>query len=516
MSLKQVPAEKDRTSAAASFPGDRSPENAPKERSLDPADWAEARSLAHQALDEALDFIQFIRERPVWQPVPEAIQKEIFEPLPAGAQDLEETYRQFQKLILPYATGNVHPRFFGWVHGSGTVAGMLSEMLAATMNSNCGGRDHGAVYVERCIIDWCRQMFDYPATASGVLVSGTSMGTLIALTVARGAKAGWDVRQEGVAAGNKKLIAYTSTEGHESIAKAMELLGLGQAALRKVPVDGEFRMDLAELRRAIARDRAAGWQPFCVVGTAGTVNTAAIDDLAGIAEIAREEEIWFHADGAFGALCVLNDALRPRLNGLQLADSIAFDFHKWMHVPYDAGCVLVRDGEKHWQTFTTRPSYLQGLERGLAGGGRWFCEYGPELSRGFRALKVWFVLKTYGAQALGEMILQNCRQAEYLAQVVRETPNLELLAEPSLNIVCFRFRAPELSEEELDLLNEAIVADLQEKGIAAPSTTRIGNRLAIRVNITNHRSRREDFDILAAAILAAGKERTRLSLEHAR
>jgi glutamate/tyrosine decarboxylase-like PLP-dependent enzyme len=275
-------------------------------------------------------------------------------------------------------------------------------------------------------------------------------------------------------------------------------------------------MDLVELRRAIARDRAAGWQPFCVVGTAGTVNTAAIDDLAGIAEIAREEEIWFHADGAFGALCVLNDVLRPRLNGLQLADSIAFDFHKWMHVPYDAGCVLVRDGEKHWQTFTTRPSYLQGLERGLAGGGRWFCEYGPELSRGFRALKVWFVLKTYGAQALGEMILQNCRQAEYLAQVVRETPNLELLAEPSLNIVCFRFRAPELSEEELDLLNEAIVADLQEKGIAAPSTTRIGNRLAIRVNITNHRSRREDFDILAAAILAAGKERTRLSLEHAR
>lgn len=500
-----APRAKNRSSAANNGKGQR--DHGRDERSLDPADWERTRALAHQALDEALDFIRGVRDRPIWQPVPQSVRDALREPLPAQAQDLEETYRQFQELILPYATGNVHPRFFGWVHGTGTVAGMLAEMLAATMNSNCGGRDHGALYVERCIVDWCKELFYYPATASGLLVSGTSMGTLVGLSVARNASADWDVRSEGVAAGQKKLVAYMSTEGHESIVKAMELLGLGRNALRKIAVDGSFRLDLAELRRAIAADRAAGLHPFCIVGTAGTVNTAAIDDLAGLAKIAREEKVWFHADGAFGALCALSDELRPRLAGIELADSIAFDFHKWMHVPYDAGCVLVRDGEQHWRTFTTRPSYLQGAERGLAGGGRWFCEYGPELSRGFRALKIWFTLKTYGARALGEAVLQNCRQAQYLAKLVRQTPELELVAEPTLNIVCFRFRREGLSEEDLDKLNEDIVADLQEQGIAAPSTTRVNGHLEVRVNITNHRSRRADFDLLVQAIVEAGNKR---------
>jgi glutamate/tyrosine decarboxylase-like PLP-dependent enzyme len=239
------------------------------------------------------------------------------------------------------------------------------------------------------------------------------------------------------------------------------------------------------------------------------VKTAAIDDLAELAEIAREEGLWFHVDGAFGALCVLSDVLRPRLRGIELADSIAFDFHKWAHVPYDAGCVLVRDGEKHWRAFTMRPNYLQGAERGLSGGRRWFCEYGPELSRGFRALKVWFSLKTYGTQALGQAILRNCQQAEYLGQLVQQCPELELLAKSSLNIVCFRFRADGFSEPELDTLNESIVAELQESGLAAPSTTRINRRLAIRVNITNHRTRREDLDVLVAAVRQTGVETAR-------
>ena len=480
--------------------------DASAESSLDPGNWADTRALAHQALDEALDFIQSVRERPVWQPVPAAVKQEISEPLPVTGQGLEETYREFRKQVLPYATGNVHPQFFGWVHGSGTVTGMLSEMLAGALNSNCGGRDHGAVYIERCVVDWCKEMFHYPATASGLLVSGTSMGTLVALTVARNAMAGWDVRQEGLDSRAKKLVLYASREAHESVVKATEMLGLGRACIHWVAVDGEFRMDLAELRRAIAEDRAAGKQPFCVVGTAGTVNTAAIDDLVGVARIARKEKLWFHADGAFGALAVLSEELRPRLKGLELADSIAFDFHKWLHVPYDAGCVLVRDAEQHWRTFTSRPSYLEGAERGLSGGGRWFCEYGPELSRGFRALKVWFTLKTYGVQALGDAILQNCRQAQYLASLIRKEPELELLAEPTLNIVCFRFRSEGLSPEELDALNVNVVLLLQERGIAAPSTTRIGGRETIRVNLTNHRTRRDDLDLLVAAVLQLGHE----------
>jgi aromatic-L-amino-acid decarboxylase len=493
------------TEKTAPAPG--RPEPGPAERSLDPADWERTRALAHRVLDEALDFLGSVRERPVWRPVPESVRDALREGLPADPQELEETYRQFRERILPYATGNIHPRFFGWAHGAGTVAGVLSELLAATMNSNCGGRDHGALYVERCVVDWCKELFGYPATASGVIVSGTSMGTLVGLTVARNAGAGWDVRVEGVAGGPKPLVAYMSTEGHESIVKAIELLGLGRKAIRRLPVDGKFRMDLAALRRAIAADRAAGRHPFCVVGTAGTVNTAAIDDLAGLAKIAREEGLWFHADGAFGALCALSDELRPRLKGIELADSIAFDFHKWMHVPFDAGCVLVRDGEKHWRAFTARPSYLQGAERGLSGGGRWFCEYGPELSRGFRALKIWFTLKTYGRRGLGAAVLQNCRQAGYLARLVRQAPELELATEPTLNIVCFRFWRAGLSGEELDKLNENIVADVQEQGIAAPSTTRVNGHLEVRVNITNHRSRREDFELLVRAIVAAGNKR---------
>ena len=483
--------------------------HSPAERSLDPNDWEQARAVAHEALDHALDFLQSVRDRPVWRPVPEAVRKKLLEALPADTQELETTVLEFEKLILPYASGNVHPRFFGWVHGTGTVAGVLAEMFAATMNSNCGGREHGAVYVERAVVEWCKQAFGFPKKASGVLVSGTSMGTVVALTVARNAAADYDIRREGVVGINRKLVAYTSQEGHESIAKALELIGLGHGSLRRVPVNKDFTIDLRQLRAAITRDRAAGFQPFCLIGTAGTVNSGAIDDLAGMAQIAKEEQLWFHADGAFGGLCVLSKTLRPRLKGIEMADSLAFDFHKWMHVPYDAGCVLVRDGEKHWQTFTTRPSYLQGAERGLSGGGRWFCEYGPELSRGFRALKVWFTLKTYGARALGESVLQNCRQADYLAGLVRREPQLELLAPANLNIVCFRFRPRELSEPELDALNENLVEDLHEQGVAAPSTTRIGGRLAVRVNITNHRTRRGDVDLLLNAFLEAG--RTRMS-----
>lgn len=478
-----------------------------REQSLDPEDWERTRAVAHQVLDEALDFLQTLRDEPVWRPVPAEVREALKEPLPIEPQELELTFQEFRQRILPYSAGNIHPRFFGWVQGTGTVAGVLAEMLTATMNSNCGGRDHGALYVERCVIEWCKELFGYPAGASGLLLSGSSMGTLVGLTVARNAVADWDVRAEGVA-GHKQFTAYMSAEGHESIVKAIEFLGLGRGALRRIPVDSHFRINLAELRQNIAADRAAGCQPFCVVGSAGTVNTGAIDDLLGVAEIAREEKVWFHVDGAFGALCALSEELRPRLRGLELADSIAFDFHKWMHVPYDAGCVLVRDGEQHWRTFTTRPSYLQGAERGLAGGGRWFCEYGPELSRGFRALKVWFTLKTYGARALGDAILQNCRQAQYLGSLVRRQPELELLTEPTLNIVCFRYRQASLSEADLDKLNEDIIADVQEQGVAAPSATRLNGCLGVRVNITNHRSRREDFDLLVQAIVAAGNRRT--------
>jgi aromatic-L-amino-acid/L-tryptophan decarboxylase len=476
------------------------------ELSLDPAAWDEFRALAHRSLDDALDFVENVRERPVWRQAPQDVSAALLEPLPIRGEPLQEVYLQFQKLILPYVTGNIHPRFFGWVHGTGLASGIIAEMLAAAMNANCGGRDHGAIYVERAVLEWWKSLFGLPPQATGLLVSGTSMANLIGLAVARNSRTLAGVRAGGLKDYPNRLVAYASAEGHESIVKAVELLGLGSAALRKIPVNTALEMDIAALRQAIHQDRSAGLEPFCVVGTAGSVNTGAIDDLATLASLCADEKLWFHVDGAFGALCILSDRLRSRIKGIERADSIAFDFHKWMFVQYDAGCILVRNGDLHRASFSMRPPYLKHLQRGLAGGQDWPCEFGPELSRGFRALKVWFAMKEHGTQKLGQMIEQNCAQAQYLANRVQLEPELELLAPVKLNVVCFRFRADGL-EAELDKLNEDVVADIQEAGIAAPSTTRIRGSLAIRVAITNHRSRLPDFDILVDAVLEAARRR---------
>ena len=281
-------------------------------------------------------------------------------------------------------------------------------------------------------------------------------------------------------------------------------MGLGSAALRAVPVDADHRLSLTALREAISADRAAGRLPFCVIGTAGSVNCGAIDDLAGLADICAEEDLWLHVDGAFGALAIMSETLKPSLAGIERADSLAFDFHKWAHVPYDAGCILIRDETLHRETFSSQHAYLEAAPRGLAGGTPWFCDYGPELSRGFRALKVWFTLKEHGIARLGEAIDRNCRQARYLAAKIEDHPRLKIMAPVALNIVCFRYCGPDSPAEGLNRLNAEIVADLHELGIAAPSTTRLGADLVIRVNITNHRSRFEDFDRLVDAVAALG------------
>ena len=473
---------------------------------IDPQNWESFRSLSHKMLDEALNHVQGAADRPVWLPMPQHVKDALAEPLPLTPQGAERAAADALSHILPYATGNTHPRFFGWVHGAGQAGGIIAEMLAAAMNSNAGGRDHGAIHVERQVIDWCRGLFGFPQDASGLLVSGTSMATLIALTVARNKALGPDARRLGLAASAKPLVAYTSKESHSSVARAVEMLGLGSDALRALPVDSEYRLPADALRDAIRADKAAGMAPFAVIATAGTVNTGAIDPLAEIADICAEEGVWLHVDGAFGALLMLSEALRPRLNGIERADSLAFDFHKWLHVPYDAGCILVRDGVAHRAAFSSRPTYLAGATRGLAAGEPWPCDFGPELSRGFRALKVWFALKEHGSETFAASIEDNCRLARLLGDRIAADPELDLLAPVTLNIACFRLRVDGLSADALDQLNEDIVAELQLRGIAAPSTTRIGGKLAIRANITNHRTRDEDIDILLQAVCAIGAE----------
>jgi glutamate/tyrosine decarboxylase-like PLP-dependent enzyme len=470
--------------------------------SLDPEDWTSLRVQGHRMLDDILDYIEGIRERPVWQPIPEEVRARFRSGLPREPADLAEVHGEFMRHVLPYATGNVHPGFMGWVHGGGNPAGVLAEMLAAGLNANLGGRDHAPIEVERQVVEWMRGLFGFPGTASGLFVTGTSMANLIAVLVARAAALGTGVRRKGVRASTQRLTAYTSAAAHGCIAQAMDLSGLGVEALRIIPTDDHHRIDVGALTAAIAADRAQGLTPFLVVGTAGTVDIGAIDDLAALGQVAASEKLWFHVDGAFGALAILAPELAPRLAGIERADSLAFDFHKWGQVPYDAGFVLVRDGRMHRSAFAAPAAYLRRETRGLAAGSPWPCDFGPDLSRGFRALKTWFTLKVHGTERIGRAIAHSCELAQYLKSRVEATPELELLAPVQLNIVCFGYRGPDANR-----INAEIAVGLQESGIAAPSTTTIGGRLAIRAAIVNHRTEKRDIDALVAATLALGAAR---------
>jgi aromatic-L-amino-acid/L-tryptophan decarboxylase len=469
------------------------------EPTLDPENWAELRAQAHRMLDDMLDYTKEIRTRPVWQPIPSEVRVRRSSSAPRSPSPLSKVHDEFMRYILPYAVGNVHPGFMGWVHGAGTPVGMLAEMLAGGLNANLGGRDHIPIEVEREAVRWAAELVGFPREASGLFVTGTSMANLIAVVVAREAVLGNPAQGSRPATDARQLTAYASSAVHGCIRKAIEIAGLGSGALRLIPTDSRYRIDLRALHEAICKDREAGLAPFFVVGTAGTASTGAIDDLAGLADLCQREKIWFHVDGAYGALAKLAPELAQRLDGMERANSLAFDFHKWGQVPYDAGLILVRDSETHRRAFALSADYLSRAQRGLAGGSPWPCDFGPDLSRGFRALKVWFTLKVYGTDALGRTISHSCQLARYLESRIAATPRLELLAPVELNIVCFRYRCA-----EPDRVNEQIVIALQESGVVAPSTTRIAGRVAIRAAIVNHRTTRTEIDALMNSVLSFG------------
>ena len=459
--------------------------------SLDPDDWSELRGLGHRMLDDMIDHLANLRDGPVWQPPPTGERWQ--QPLPHAPQDVAALYEQFRRDVLPYSVGNLHPGFMGWVHGGGTAVGMLAELLAGGLNANCGGRNHAPIAVERQVIAWAAEMLGMPPSTAGLLVTGTSIANLIAVLVARRQALGAAVRSGGLA--GARLVAYASEAAHGCIPSAMDMAGIGTDALRTTPANPDGAMDLAALDAAIMRDRAAGLQPFLVVATAGSVDTGAVDDLAAVAERSQAHHLWFHVDAAFGALAMLAPALRPMLRGIERADSVAFDFHKWAQVPYDAGCILVRDPAHALAAFAQDVNYLKRETRGLAGGQPWPCDFGPDLSRGFRALKVWMTLATYGTDRLGEVVQHCCGLARRLGAHIEAEPRLELLAPVRLNIVCFRVRALD------DAGNAALVVRLHELGHVAPSTTRVGGHLAIRAAIVNHRTAEVDVDGLVGAVL---------------
>jgi aromatic-L-amino-acid decarboxylase len=475
------------------------------EETLDPQDWSALRALGHEMVDEMLAYLENVRERPAWQPLPEKVKASFAEPLPLEPQGAESAYRDFKQNVLPFPLGNIHPRFWAWVCGSGTPGAMLADMLASAMNSNVHGGDHAAIYVEQQVLSWLKQALGYPAEASGLLVTGGSVANFVGLAVARNAKAGWDVKRAGLA-NARPLVMYCSAETHNSVQKAVEALGMGSDALRYIETDTDFRIKMDDLRGAVASDRKAGRVPICVVGNAGTVNTGAIDDLNALADFCGAENLWFHVDGAFGATAAISPALRPLLHGMERADSLAFDLHKWMYMPYDVGCVLVRSTERHRETFSGQAAYLDHRGRGLAGGPMWFKEYGLELSRSSRALKVWFSLKEHGLRKFQALVEQNVAQTKYLAEMIEADRQLELLAPVPLNVVCFRFRGGIDDESTLTALNKGILLRLQESGAASPSSTILGGRFAIRVANVNHRSRREDFEYLVREVGRLGEE----------
>ncbi len=473
------------------------------EETLDPKDWEEMRAIGHLMMDDMIDYLKDIKDKPVWKPIPEETKTFFKEDLPEYGMNANEIYTQFKTHILPYNKGNIHPRFWAWVQGTGTPMGVFGDFLASAMNPNVTIGEQSAMYVDQEVVNWCKQMMHFPESASGILLSGGSMANTTALIVARNHMIAFS-RKEGMQGLALKPVMYCSTETHSCIAKASEVIGIGTEGLRKISVNADYTINLESLEQTIRDDISKGYNPFCLVGNAGTVNTGAIDDLKALKLLCKKYDLWFHIDGAFGALAKLTDQYKEKLKPIEEADSVAFDLHKWMYMPYEVGCVLIRNKEAHRNAFSFTPNYLMFHDQGLASGPDSLNNFGIELSRGFKALKVWMSIKEQGIKKYTEQIEKNIQQAEYLTDLVNQNNTLELLAPTSLNIVCFRFISSHKTKEELNQLNKDIVMKLQVSGIASPSSTILGGNYAIRVAITNHRSITSDFDLLINETIKLG------------
>lgn len=480
------------------------------EETLDPGDWEAFRQLSHRIVDDSLSYLRDVRERPVWQDMPDAVRQRYTAPVPQQGESVEAVYAELTRDLMPYPMGNIHPRFWMWYMGSSNATGALGDYLAAIIGSNLGGGNHAAAAMDQQVVDWCRQMIGLPEGSSGTLTSGGSMANIIALTVARNVMArtqcGVDIREDGVAAIAKPLRFYTSDQAHSCHQKGVEMLGLGNRALRRIASKPDLTIDIDALEKAIAEDRTAGLTPACVIATAGTVNTGAIDDLEAIEALCKREGLWFHVDGCIGALIAIAPENHGLVAGIEKADSVALDPHKWLHAPFEVGCVLIRDRSAHLATFALTPEYLESAKRGIAAFDHWLHEFGPQTSRGFRALKVWMALKEHGVEKFGRLIDQNIAQAHYLEGLIERSERLVLIAPTVTNIVCYRYDPGGLSQGELKAINIEIMLRLQEAGTAAVSDTTVGGVHCLRPAITNHRTRREDIDLLASETVRLGDQ----------
>lgn len=462
------------------------------------------RALAHRAVDLAADHFAALPEGPVFSPMTPAERAALLQQaLPETATDPEDLLDSVRERVLSHPMGNGHPRFFGWVNSPPQPVAIAGELLAAALDPSCAGGDHAAIYLEHAVIRWLMELVGFPTQGSaGLLLSGGSMASLTALAVARHRamdRLGRDVRAQGLQGSGPRLVLYQSSEGHSSLRKAVELLGLGSENLRVIRAGRDCRLPVPALRAAIAADRAAGLHPFCVAATAGTVATGAVDPLDEIADLCQEEGLWCHVDGAYGAFGVLDPRGAERFRGLERADSLALDPHKWLSVPVECGAVLIRDAAVMRATFSLVPAYLRTEPDQGFGGLPWFSEFGFQQTRGFRALKLWMVLAASGRAGVAAHIRHGVDLARALAARVRAVPDLELFEEPPLSIVCFRRRGS-------DQVNQRLMHRLQEGGRVFVTQAELDGRFWLRACILGDATRESDLDLLVDEVQRLGTQ----------
>ena len=467
----------------------------------------EIRRVGYRTVDMIADYLTTLPQKPVFRPFsPKLAAKYLNSKPPESGQDPDELLATFAREILPYPFGNGHPRFFAWVNSPPAVLGIFAEALAATMNPSCAGGNHAAVYVEREIINWFRQIVGFPHEAMGLLVSGGSMAALTALAVARHVQCGYDIRTHGLQRPSTQLRFYRTTEGHGCHQKAIELMGIGSENLRSIEHDRSLRMIPSALDGAIREDRQRGFTPIAVIAGAGSVNAGAIDPLDEIADVCAHYKVWLHVDGAYGAPAILTTQYVKQLSGLSRADSLALDPHKWLYVPVEAGVVLVRNARHMRATFSLVPPYLQtdGKVDGV-GGLPWFSEYGLQQSRGFRALKVWMALRYQGLTGYRNLIEHDIMLAKRLFKSLRAAVDFDVFEPQSLSIVCFRYAPSHLTRDRdaMDAVNKAILEKVQLGGRIFLSGTTFEKSFWLRACIVNPGTTVQDVESIIDVVRKA-------------
>jgi aromatic-L-amino-acid decarboxylase len=458
----------------------------------------EFRRLGYRAVDLLAERLEAIRVDPVRTPVSDAQRRDwMTRPLPLAATSPDALLDEAQAAILRHPMGNASPRFFAWVNSPPAPLGVIAELLAAGLDPSVAGGDHAGTYIEHGVLGWLKTVMRQPADAGAVLTSGGSVATLVGLGVMRHVKSGGVDRSAGLQSA-APMTVYTSTQGHSCIQKAVEILGFGSDHLRRVPVDADFRMDVAALAQQIDADRRAGLRPVAVVASAGTVNTGAIDPLDAIADLCAAEDLWLHVDAAYGGVAILAEGMAAQFAGIDRVDSVGIDPHKWLYIPVECGCAMVRDAKAMRDAFSLVPPYLRD-DTALP----WFSEFTIQQTRGFRALKLWMVLQQVGLDAYGSQIANDIALARDLRSRLTAHGDFEIVSAGPLSITCFRY-APAWARD-VDALNRAVAERVQRDGAAFLTTTELGGRPVLRACIVNFRTTPADLDALIAAIVAAGE-----------